>query len=383
MNRMISIVVPILASCLLFSNPCAADPWTKTFAGPDYGAFFAITPTPDGDVLAVGATNHLHVPPYSGDALLMKLTLDGEVLWERRWGGERYEQAVAVAPAIDGGYYVFGETDSYGAGDRDFFLLKTLGDGTPEWFRTYGGPGREWPYGMFPLANGDLLLYGFTTSDEGSVRRQYAVRVDSAGAVLWEHVRGELDEEIVLDALETADGSLVLCVSLDEDAGLVKLDRNANVLWSKRFALPGWQFASCLTLADGEEFLLAGFSMSEAPQRQVDTWLARCASTGDLLWEKAFGTPTSDDYAQVLLALGDGTYVIGELGNGMPLVCVDGAGSVLWSKLLAGSRVHAVRGIIELDGGDLLIAGLIQMVNGRSYDAILLRTEANGEATAP
>jgi Tol biopolymer transport system component len=45
--------------------------WIRTFEGPGYGAFFDAILTEDGNVLAVGATNHLHVPPYSGDALLV------------------------------------------------------------------------------------------------------------------------------------------------------------------------------------------------------------------------------------------------------------------------------------------------------------------------
>lgn len=62
--------------------------WVRTLEGPDYGAFFDIVPTQDGNILAVGATNHLHVPLYSGDALLVKLTPEGDTLWKRTWGGE-------------------------------------------------------------------------------------------------------------------------------------------------------------------------------------------------------------------------------------------------------------------------------------------------------
>jgi len=356
----------------------AADTWVRTFEGPGYGALFAVVFTQDAEILAAGATNHLHVPPYSGDALLMKLTLDGNLVWERTWGGAGYEQALAVAPAGDGGFYVFGETDSYGAGDRDFFLLKIDACGIETWSRTYGGPGREWPYGMLALANGDLLLYGFTTFENGA-RRQYAVRVDPAGDVVWEHAEGTADEEIALDALETAEGDLVLCVLFDEDGGLVQLDAGGGVLWSKRYELPGWQFASCVAPAEGGEFLLAGFSMTEGARRQVDTWLVRCAADGDFLWETVFGNPTSDDYAQAMLRLRDGTYLIGGLGNGMPLTCVDSDGNVLWSRLLAGPRVHAAEGLVDLDEGGFLVAGLIQIVNGRSYDAILVRTNAEGQ----
>jgi hypothetical protein len=50
----------------------AGEMWMRTFAGPDDGAFFDIILTEDGDVLVVSAMNHLHLPPYLGDALLMK-----------------------------------------------------------------------------------------------------------------------------------------------------------------------------------------------------------------------------------------------------------------------------------------------------------------------
>jgi hypothetical protein len=40
--------------------------------------------------------------------------------------------------------------------------------------------------------------------------------------------------------------------------------------------------------------------------------------------------------------------------------------------------VYAADALIELDDGGFLVAGLIQITNGRSYDAIILRTDAEG-----
>ena len=354
-----------------------ADTWMRTFDGPDYGALFDIVLTDDGHVLAVGATNHLHFPPYSGDALLMELTLEGEVVWERTWGGDGYEQAWAVAPAEDGGYFVFGETDSHGAGQRDFFLLKTTEDGTEEWFETYGDPLREWPFGMISFSDGDVLMYGFTTAENGA-RRQYAVRAAPNGDVVWEYIGGNSDEELMLDAFETAEGDLVLCLSIDEDGGLIKLGASGDVLWSHRCELAGWQFASRLAPTDDGGFLLTGFSMNEGSRRQVDTWLARCTASGELEWQATFGDSIHDDYAQSLLQLTDGTYLIGGLGNGMPLSRVDDGGTVLWRTYLTKRNVYAAAALIELADGGFLVAGLIQITNGRSYDAILMRTDAEG-----
>ena len=350
--------------------------WIKTFEGPDYGAFFDIVLTADGNALAVGATNHLHVPPYSGDALLMKLTLDGDVLWEKTWGGDGYEQAWSVTPAEDGGYYIFGETDSYGAGDRDCFLLKITEDGAEEWYRTYGREKREWPYGMLQLSNGDLLIYGFTISVKTGERNQYALRIDPNGDVIWEYTVESPDEELVLNAVETPEGDLVLAVNIAEDGKLVKLDAAGNLQREKRYELPRWQYASQIIQTNDGGFLLAGFSMS--PNQQADTWLAHSTSIGELEWEKSFGNSSFDDYAISLLRLKDGTCLIGGLGNGMLLTRIDKEGNILWQRSLLGKSVYGAKALIELDDGGYLVAGFIQIANGRSYDAVLLRTDTEG-----
>jgi outer membrane protein assembly factor BamB len=356
----------------------STDTWIRTFEGPNYGALFDLVLTKDGNVLAVGTTNHLHVPPYSGDALLMKLTLEGDLLWERTWGGDGYEQAFSVVLAEDGGYYVFGETDSYGAGDRDFFLLKIAQDGSEEWFKTYGRAHREWPYGMLRLSNGDLLIYGFTET-VGSGRDQYALRLSPAGEVIWEYTVEIPGEELVIDALETAEGDLVLAVIVEEDAELVKLDADGNVLWTQRYELAGWQYASQVAETGDGRILLVGFSMSSGSRRQADTWIARSTPTGDLEWETSFGDPAYDDYATSLIRLKDGTYLIGSIANGMLLSRIDQDGNVLWRRSLIGHAVYGSAGLVELDDGGYLVAGFIQIINGRSYDAIFLRTDAEGQ----
>ena len=319
------------------------------------------------------------MPPYSGDALFIKLTLDGDVLWERTWGGDGYEQAVSVVLAGDGGYYIFGETDSYGAGDRDFFLLKITEDGTEEWFATFGGARREWPYGMLHLLNGELLIYGFTESIGGG-RDEYAIRVAPDGDIIWEHTVENPGEELILDALETAKGDLVLAVSVEEDSKLVKLDADGSILWTYTYELAGWQYASQIAQTEDNGFLLAGFSMSSSSQ-QADTWLARCTSTGELEWETSFGDPTFDDYANSLIRLSDGTYLIGAIANSVLLSRVDEDGNVLWRRsLLEQQTVYGGMALTELKDGGYLVAGLIQLINGRSYDAVLVRTDGEGRS---
>jgi len=310
----------------------------------------------------------------------MKLTYEGDLLWEQTWGGDGYERAISVELAEDGGYYIFGETDSYGAGDRDFFLLKLTENGTAEWFRTYGRARREWPYGMLLLSSGDLLIYGFTEPLAGSGCNQYVIRVGPDGDVIWEYVSENIGEELVLDALETAGGDLVLAVAVEQDGKLVELDADGNVQWTKRYELPGWQFASQIAQTENGGYFLTGFSMSNSSPRQADTWLVQCNSKGDLVWESSFGDPAFDDYATSMVRLNDGTYLIGAIGNGMLLSRVDEDGNLLWRRSLVGQAVYGVMELIELGDGGYLVAGLIELINGRSYDAIILRTDAEGWA---
>jgi hypothetical protein len=145
-----------------------------------------------------------------------------------------------------------------------------------------------------------------------------------------------------------------------------------------RYDLPGWQFASQIAQTEDGGYLLAGFSMSSGVNRQADTWLAKADSSGELVWETSFGEEAFDDYAQSLIPLQDGSYLIGGLGDGMLLTCIDAEGNIIWQRSLIGEEVYGAEALVHLEGGGFLVAGFVQISNGRSYDAVLLRTDAEG-----
>jgi len=375
-GRMTLAILLIVAT--IAAGPRISKTWLRVLEGPSYGALFDAVLVDSDYLIAVGATNHLHMAPYSGDALIMKFdVVDGATVWERTWGREGYEQAWGIASAPDGGYYVLGETDSRGAGDRDFFLLKMSAEGEELWARTYGTPAREWPFGLLRLGNGDLLIYGRTESN-GEEEEGYALRVDSEGSVVWEYSDHTAEDVLILDALENASGQIILCAAVGEDGALTALDGDGHQVWTQRYDLEGWQFASSIA-AEADGYLLAGFAMvDDGSRRQADVWLAKASSSGELEWHKTFGEPGEDDYAQSLRRVSDGTYIVGGLGRGMPLWKVDGSGTVLWEQRLDDSSVYAARTIIELPDGGFVVPGLKSIVDGRSYDAVLARTDGRG-----
>jgi outer membrane protein assembly factor BamB len=356
-----------------------APTWVLSLDGPDYGAL--MDAVLDGEtILAVGTTNHRHFPPYQGDVLIVRVNAAGEVIWERTWGGDGYEQAWAVSPTVGRDFLVFGETDSQGSGDRDFFLMRIDSAGETLWVKTYGGPFREWPFGMLALANGDALLFGRTQGQVGGPEDLYALRVTASGDVVWEYGVSRPANEIIPDALETSSGDLVLCGSSDEDPLLIKLTADGDTVWEVRHELPGWQFGSGIAPAAGGDFLVAGFRMVTDGRSHADVWMARFSSDGEMRWETSFGRPGEDDYAHTLRRSSDGNYLIGGLGNGLPLFKVDDTGTVLWESRISDDAVHVAGTVVEAENGEIVVAAAKQIEPGRSYDALLVKVDRNGRA---
>ncbi|MCK5247804.1 hypothetical protein KAR02_12940, partial [Candidatus Bipolaricaulota bacterium] len=98
--------------------------WLRTYEGENYGVFFDIALTGDAHVLVTGASFHSQTATTLGDVLVAKLSMEGDIVWEKTYGGDAHDQGLYLEETADGGYLVFGETDSMGAGGRDLYLLQ-------------------------------------------------------------------------------------------------------------------------------------------------------------------------------------------------------------------------------------------------------------------
>ena len=87
-----------------------------------------------------------------------------DTLWTRTYGGSGDDWAYSVQQTTDGGYIVAGYTTSFGAGDSDFYLVKTNSQGDTLWTRTYGGSSDDWAYSVQQTADGGYIVAGYTMS---------------------------------------------------------------------------------------------------------------------------------------------------------------------------------------------------------------------------
>ncbi len=111
--------------------------WTKT-CGSGYSR--SVSSTSDGGYIVAGVTNVTSTHD-AHDAFLLKLDCDGNIVWRRTYGGSDSDVALSVSITSDHGFIISGTTQSFGAGARDVYVIKTdsLGYSCAEWYEIFTG----------------------------------------------------------------------------------------------------------------------------------------------------------------------------------------------------------------------------------------------------
>ena len=136
--------------------------WDKTYsAGEIVDARGGIAATPDGGVAIAGAIQAAKGGLVGIAALLVKLDLNGDLVFGREWGGRVGDAASAIAVAPDGSIYLAGQSSSYGVGG-DAFVVHVAANGKGAEAATWGGSGLEGVGGVAVAADGTVALAAST-----------------------------------------------------------------------------------------------------------------------------------------------------------------------------------------------------------------------------
>jgi len=114
---------------LLKLNSDGGVDWQSAYGWDGMGTVGYDVQQTEDDGYVVAGKNY----PYTergNDGWVLKLDADGAVDWQRSYGGNDFDRARSVQQTSDGGYVVAGWTESFGAGDPDFWVLKLDEEGT-------------------------------------------------------------------------------------------------------------------------------------------------------------------------------------------------------------------------------------------------------------
>ena len=138
-------------------TPEALEHMKRTVAG-----LFCIVALLLSAVAGVQLTNLVSANPP-----LINSVVESLELWSQTYGGTggtNDDLAYSLVETSDGGFALAGGTYSFGAGDCDFWLVKTDANGNMEWNCTYGGTNGDSAHSLVETSDGGLALAGYTQS---------------------------------------------------------------------------------------------------------------------------------------------------------------------------------------------------------------------------
>ena len=187
----------------------------------------------DGGFVITGSTESFG--QGQDDAWVLKLKGDRTVDWQKSYGSAGDDFGLQALETGDGGYAVLGATDAYGAGSYDTWLLKLDHDGDIAWQKTYGGSEDDFALKLKLAESGGFLLSGYTLSFGAGSHDGWFLKLDGSGNVLWQKSYGGGNYDVGnTPAVETGDGSFLLAgttssFGLDRETWVLKLGETGDI----------------------------------------------------------------------------------------------------------------------------------------------------------
>lgn len=145
-------------------DPAGTLAWQRAYSGSEIAdARGGVTVAADGSAWVAGAIQATS-PKVVVDALIVRFDADGNLLWDRGWGGRSGDVGGGIATLPDGTAFFVGDSNSFGAGSDDAFVVRLSPDGKGVDANTWGGLGIDHADDAVTAADGSLVV-GATTEN--------------------------------------------------------------------------------------------------------------------------------------------------------------------------------------------------------------------------
>ena len=346
------------------------------------------------------------------DAVVYHVDKKGVLLWKRTFGGSEYEYSGDILAHPNGFYYLSiatysndGDVQSGNHGSGDRWIVKIDIEGNIIWERCYGGRRDDYPGRLKLLSDNNILVYSATFSGDGDVPVNYGALdnwlliINPEGEILHSRVYGNRDQNNIFDITETRDGGFFFASKAtlaegmvegdhhggQDDVWAVKLDAGLEIEWQKLYGGSGSDYGmqGVIELDNGYIFLALtkspndgdvwGYHYGDKP----DIWVVRIDSIGNILWQKCLGGSNYDYPMAGIYQMQDSSFMVvaetrssdgdvqgfhhgGSSGNStydiwMSRLSADG--ELLWSRCFGGAgSERPAYNVLQLADDNWLIA---------------------------
>ena len=270
------------------------------------------------------------------DGMLMKTDENGNVEWEQTYDAGGEDKPCSLCPTSDGGYLLTGCTDSDDVADGAFWMIKTDDDGNKQWDKIFDGPRFEYSFVRycFQTSDGGYIMCGNTQSYGAGRVDLWIIKTDSSGNKEWDKTFGGTQNDYTWSFDATTDGGYVFGIAKNyggfggtkDDIWIVKTDKDGNAEWKFQIEEEGAQCTRDICQTDDGGYIVAAATASVGNVK-CDAYLVKIApfenqrpnkpakptgpSSGKPDREYTFSTSTTDpdgDSLQYMWDWGDGNF---------------------------------------------------------------------------
>jgi hypothetical protein len=314
-----------------------------------------------------------------------------QAVWQKTYGGSNYDWAYSIQQTTDGGYIVAGYTKSFGAGEEDVYVIKLDGNGNIVWEKTYGGSINDEAHSIQQTSDGGYIVAGWTTSFGAGEYDVYIIKIDKDGNKMWEKTFGRSDDDRAYSIQQTSDGGYIVGGGTNSfvaggwywDVYAIKLDANGSKEWEKTFGGSDDDWANSIQQTKDGGYIVAGGTYSFGAGG-LDVYVIKLDASGDMKWYKTYGESNDDD-AWSIQQTTDGGYIVAgwtnSLGTGsydVYVIKLDANGNKLWEKTFGGSSDDAAFSIQQTKDGGYIIAGLTNSFGAGGWDVYIIKMDSEG-----
>ncbi len=392
---LIFLTLMVLIPLNVFAEELKID-WLNSWGGSDYDYIESTVLTNDGGFIALGRSKSADIDglPNKGfeDAIILKYDKDGNLLWQKSWGGSDTDILYDLILLDDGSFIAQGitySTDIDGLtikGGTDGVVVRFDKDGNVVWQKSWGGSDNDYFRELSLMDDGSFLVIGESKSTDisGLTNKGYndgiLLKYDKDGNLLWQKNYGGNKNDTFKFILDSGDGYLVVCETYSSDiAGLplkgnadyivVKYDENGNVIWNIRWGGSGVEMFRDIDLTSDGGFIISGCTYSTDIEGltltqsaiESDAILLKFDKDGNVVWQKSnlnFST-----YSEAIVTT-EGNIIV-RPSSSDTLIKYDKDGNVVWEKSLGGDKKLSdyYNGLIPDDNDGFIAYGALFSTN--------------------
>ena len=370
----------------------------KTFAnawgGTGSDQFKSVVINSDGSYVLLGTAYSFSVDDENSAILISKYSSEGVILWSKIWGGTGEERAFSIIATNDGGYLAVGYTCSYGAGFGDAVLLKYDTDGNLQWNKTWGGTlanrGMDIAYSAVQSSDGNYVIVGMTESVGASESDGFILKASSTdGSTIWNKTWDGGYVDSYDSVIQQSDDTYIAVGRTNDEANgsdilITKFNADGSIAWNKAWGGTDLEAAAMkvIRLSSGG-FAIAGYTDAYGNDN-TDAYIAKFTADGTMIWDQTWGG-VGREHAESIVQTSDGGFnIVGEEDDSFGrytdafIARFDKDGIYKWGKVFTGPSEDVAMDIVSTPDDGYLVVGHSNSFGSGSDDGLMLRYKSDG-----